>query len=284
MLIDESADVSQEHNDGDSYREDDDDSYREGWTDEVAYKANDASMQTANPSVETLKGKTPPAQSDINARCNDLAIERSFERERQLSEFSRDRDFIILSIQSALKSRQHKEAQEIVFQYRLASEIDVEFRRLAELTKSVSLERCETDEIQLILDSTPDDDHVRRCALYERLLQIDPSNLSYREQHLLSRRALNLDAQLARVPSANAGHWIFFNFSLSMITAGILEARGGGRLTILYAILSFLVVFFIFPPSWMQFQKKYPKVFSSGALFLIHFIVFIFSILVLQVW
>lgn len=135
------------------------------------------------------KDKSGDTNVDKRRQENSLSLER----ERQLSEFARDREFIILSLQNALKSRHHEEAQDIVLQYRHAIDLDADFRQLAQLAKSVGLERDAIDKILLILDATPDNAYAKRLSLYEQLLEIDPSDQDYNMGYRLAQEALGLE-------------------------------------------------------------------------------------------
>lgn len=243
---------------------------------EAVYDAPAKAVSKANRQIRQHDVQSPVTPTAPHESPNKKTFERSFERERQLSEFKRDREFIILSIQSALKSRNHKEAQEIVYQYRLAAEIDQEFRRLARLTKSVCIERGAADDILFILDSTPDDDHVKRYALYERLLDIDPSNQEYRRGFELAQKALNLEVQLAK-PVKTTAYWIGFVISILMVlgTIGNISSLGVG--SVLYILFSLAALFFIFPPQWVQYQKKIPAVFNGASFFILTFIIFVLT-------
>lgn len=195
MLIDKNTDFYKK--DGWGNVDEDDVSY------EAPYRTSHKKMQVVSRPIDVQEARRGGPSGELKdrqeANITDKAehyqqdLERKFERERQLSSFRRDREFIILSIQSALKSRNYAQAQELVSQYRLASEIDSEFRRLAKLTKSVCLERSAVAELLLILDATPDDDHAKLCALYERLLRLEPNNQSYIEGYRVSAQALNLE-------------------------------------------------------------------------------------------
>lgn len=45
-------------------------------------------------------------------------LENAFERQRRIAEFSDDKEAIVYSVQSALKERNYREAQEIVERYK----------------------------------------------------------------------------------------------------------------------------------------------------------------------
>lgn len=101
MFIDKKVDIAEEE------------AYDHFDEDEATWDTNDAARQGLGLGV--LIDENPQSNFLSKAQLHEQNQTYELERERQLSEFKRDRACIISSIQGALKARRHKEAQELVF-------------------------------------------------------------------------------------------------------------------------------------------------------------------------
>ena len=155
--------------------------------------------------METKKEiKTSVAHADA------ADFELAFKRSALVADFTTDRDYILASIQEALKSRQYADAYEFVERYDEVGAGDREFVLLANLSKKFI-------RIELVsqLDATPPDAYRERIALCDRIIEIMPQQEAenYRTErkrcqevlehhHRITERKREIEALAARAEAA----------------------------------------------------------------------------------
>ncbi|MCL2325504.1 MAG: hypothetical protein FWC40_03230 [Proteobacteria bacterium] len=113
-------------------------------------------------------------------------LDHAFKQSALADEFARDRDYIISSLQEALKSRQYVEANKIVRMYREVGSGNRAFMILADLA-----ERFAGIEAYIIqLDATPLDAYRGRVELCDKILEIAPEDETYRAERERCMKAL----------------------------------------------------------------------------------------------
>ena len=117
----------------------------------------------------------------VKAACLDLAFKQS----ALADDFATNRDYILFSIQQALKSKQYADACKIVEMYCEAGADDREFLLLANLAKTP----FDRNDYVIMLAATPFDAYRERIALCEKIIEITPEDA--KDYHTERKRCLN---------------------------------------------------------------------------------------------
>ncbi|MCL2325130.1 MAG: hypothetical protein FWC40_01300 [Proteobacteria bacterium] len=124
-----------------------------------------------------MESKASPSTPYIDNQNSELkALEHSIA-------FARDRDYIIIALQNALKNKQFQEAHNIVETYREAGKADKVFEILADKADECIATRRDAAPYIALLQATPDDDYTERAALCQKIIEIIPEDAkAYRDE------------------------------------------------------------------------------------------------------
>lgn len=148
----------------------------------------------------------------------------ALERDLILEEYKTDRMAILMAIKESIKNRDYDEAQAFVFKYRAAAKKDDDFAILAKMLSAKMEMQRKIDQIQTILDATPDEDFNARRALYQRILAVDADNAEAKAAlsalNEIDKTQVKRNDENRAVQETNEEH--FINFAVARVILIIL--------------------------------------------------------------
>ena len=108
--------------------------------------------------------------SQSSRKMSSNALDGVFQSATLMDDYQQDKDYILETIASALKTRDFETAIAFVNRYRSVAASDPKFRIVAEKTDAVAKDYAKQHTLLLQLDATPDHEYDTRIKIYRALI------------------------------------------------------------------------------------------------------------------